>query len=90
MNPSINERNRLSDYPQILVLIVEILDLATAAGMSEKEAELVYGLILRSFSKVPGNAFPILRDHIFCILSASDQFYASAEESISHSYEWRN
>ena len=90
MNPSINERNRLSDYPHVLVLIVEILDLATAAGMSEKEAELVYSLILRSFSKVPGNAFPILRDHIFSILSASDQFYASAEESFSDSHKWRN
>lgn len=90
MKPSINERNRLSEYPHILVLIAEILDLATAAGMSEKEAELIYNLLLRSFSAVPGNAFPILRDHIFSILSASDQLYALAEKSSSDAREWRN
>ena len=90
MKPSIQQRESLSDYPQILVLFVELLELATAAGMSEKEAELVYNLFLRSYSKVPGNAFPILRDHIFSILSASDHFYALAEESISDSHKWRN
>jgi hypothetical protein len=90
MKPPIQERKFLSDYPHVVVLLIELLELATAAGMSDEEAEKVYEAFCYRFSQVPGNAFPILRDHIFEILSAPDEYYARAGNSASDSHDWRN
>ena len=70
--PHIEERDLLSQYPQILNFVIQILTIARAGGMTEKRFYDIGGEILAAYDNLRGDSFFGLRDGLVQILLEDD------------------
>ncbi len=77
----IEKRELLSEYPQILDTVIQILTIARAGGMTEKRFYEIGREILASYSNLKGHAFFPLRDGLIQILLRDDAECKMIDES---------
>ena len=68
----IEKRELLSDYPQILNVVIQILTIARAGGMTEKRFYKIGGEILQAYGNLRGGSFYGFRDGLIQILTSGD------------------
>lgn len=79
MKPTIKERDDLASYPQVSLLIYQLLSVAQAGGMTESKAKKIYDEIHGHFSTMQGAAFWPLRDELTRSLIAPDKSFHSSD-----------
>lgn len=84
MKRIIKEKESLSDYPQIGLLIFQILNAARAAGMTDAEGEKTYQRLLDLYGDLPGALFWQLRDELIRILVTPDEIFESPSGEGQH------
>lgn len=80
MKQPIKQRERLSLYPQIAVLVYRLLDAAQAGGMKESRAKKIYDEILGNLGNIDGRAFWPFTDELIRLLRMPDEFFDSADD----------
>jgi len=70
----------LALYPQIAVIIEEILSAAQAGGMTEEAAETIYNAILSQYCKLDGGMFWPFREVLMKALHTPDQIYEALDD----------
>lgn len=83
MKQPIKEREQLSLYPQIAVLVYELVNAAQAGGVKESRAKKIYDEILGGLANIDGRAFWPFRDELIRLLQKPDEFFETADEDIS-------
>jgi hypothetical protein len=86
----IAQREYLSQYPQISLLVFHVLEVAQAGGMTEKKAESLYKQILDCLSELKGDAFWLFRDELIRILVTPDSQFADDGKSAGWQTPGRN
>lgn len=76
---SIQEKGDLASYPQISMLIFQIVSVAQAGGMTEARAKKVYDEIHGHFINMQGGAFWPLRDELIRMLVTPDKSFDSSD-----------
>lgn len=73
----IEQREYLSQFPQISTLIFHILSVAQAGDLPERAAQKTYKQILDGYSKLDGEAFWLFRDELIRILVTPDSHFGA-------------
>lgn len=79
MKTDIRERDDLANYPQVSMLIYQMLTVAQVGGMTEGRAKMFYDEIHGYFANMDGQAFWPLRDDLISVLTTPDKSFDSSD-----------
>ncbi len=88
--PHIEKRELLSDYPQILDVVIQMLTIARAGGMTEERFYEIGREILAAYGNLRGDSFYALRDGLIQILTSDDYSFEEKKPRGLDSFFGRN